>query len=67
MDTKRALAQLNKLAMQRRALDDLMNDHVAVLRAADMDGHCEASWQEIGDALGITRQAAQQKFARRGL
>lgn len=40
------------------ALEGSLRDQVRTLRARGI------SWQRIGDALGVSRQAAQQRFAR---
>jgi len=52
--------RLDELAWLRVAQDELaqvVDDRVGRLRAAH-----GASWAEIGDALGITKQGAQQRF-----
>lgn len=43
----------------RRIADEIEQAHVERARAIGW------SWQEIGDALGITRQAAHKKYRRR--
>lgn len=54
------LAGLDELA----ALVDLgMHDCVARLRSYEGGEH---SWAEIGSALGVTRQSAQERFAKAG-
>jgi hypothetical protein len=50
------LETLAELAFTRRTLDQLERLAVRDARA----GGC--SWQEIGDALRITRQAAHERF-----
>lgn len=65
-------------ALQTKMLKDLMaakialnnaqrrvDDAVAMGRASDLEGHCALSWQEIGQALGVTKQAAMAKYANR--
>jgi hypothetical protein len=47
-----AVAAAAELASARAALD------AAVARAL----HWEASWSEIGDAVGVSRQAAHRRF-----
>lgn len=49
------------------AAEKRVHDAVAILRSPDSNGWCLASWQEVGDALGISRQAAQQRYSRKGL
>lgn len=49
------------------AAEKRVNDAVSILRSPDVNGYCLASWQEVGDALGVSRQAAQQRYNRRGL
>ena len=49
---------LPELAELSRNLDDVMGQAVAGLKA---QGY---SWAEVADRLGITRQAAQQRFGR---
>lgn len=55
-------AHLDLVVLTRRAQEvtnDLLHDAVASARAAG------ASWEAIGSALGMSRQAAQQRFGRR--
>lgn len=49
------------LAVQRA--EQRLKDAVCMARASDLDGHCALSWHEIGNALMITKQAAQQRFS----
>lgn len=44
-----------------------LEDAVGICRAPDLDDSCLVSWDDIGRVLGITKQAAQQRFARRGI
>lgn len=55
----RPLGVLGELRFLERAVDDLLV--VAVNRARTTD----ASWQQIGDRLGMARQSAQQRFGTR--
>lgn len=48
------------LASLSREADELLAQAIAGQRAAG-----DVSWQRIADALGVTRQAAQQRFKRR--
>lgn len=47
---------IQDMQLMRTAADDAIRAVVTDMRA---DG---ASWSEIGDALGVTRQAAQQRY-----
>lgn len=53
--------QLYGLAALSTVIDDLLQEAVAEARA---DGY---SWADIGSALGMTRQAAQQRYQRQVL
>ena len=55
LDT-RALQQLSKLAGLRQDIDDAI---LAAVREARQQ--C-STWSEIGSMLGVTKQAAQQRF-----
>lgn len=48
------------LASLSREVDGLLAEAIAGQRSAG-----DVSWQRIADALGVTRQAAQQRFKRR--
>jgi len=50
--------QLEAILALRHELDE-QEDHAALTARGE-----GATWQEIGDALGITRQAAQQRWDR---
>jgi hypothetical protein len=43
-------------------LDTIVADHVTALRGYPR----AASWQEIGAALGVTRQTAQERYRKAG-
>lgn len=62
-----ALAELAQLEEARAQATLLVDQLVLLLRSPDLDGFCPCSWSEIADALGVTRQAAQQRYGRRGL
>jgi hypothetical protein len=51
-------AGLAVLAAQRASIEASMTAEVARLRP-------NVGWQQIGDALGVTPQAAQQRYGRR--
>jgi hypothetical protein len=52
---------LGELRQQRERLNGLMEDVPQLVRAARMTG---ATWEEIGAALGMTRQSAHKAYAR---
>jgi hypothetical protein len=54
-------AELDRLIDAARVVADA--DH-ELARAARAARHAGASWAQIGDALGLTRQAAQQRWGR---
>jgi hypothetical protein len=51
------IEDLRDLAALRDTLDDVITDTVAHMR-----GQHEFSWAAIGEAMGTTRQAAQQRY-----
>ena len=51
-----ALVQLRQIQAE---LDEQMSETVAALRSETGGSY---SWAQIGDALGVTRQAAQKRF-----
>lgn len=60
----KGLADLEeRRTLAARAVDDA----VSILRSPDSEGWCLASWSEVAAALGITKQAAQQRYGRKGL
>lgn len=56
------LKQLNKAANELRMAEQRVTDAVSMVRAKDLDGFCAASWEDIGHALGTTKQGAQQRY-----
>jgi hypothetical protein len=60
--TQQKLSRLAALADQRRHLNQEIDALVLMLRSPDMDGACEASWQEVGEALGVTKQSAHRMY-----
>jgi len=62
MTKQKTLERLAELAARRSALEAEIEGVVQLLRSPGMDGHCEATWQEVATALGVTRQAAQQHY-----
>lgn len=61
-ETNKALERLSALADRRSAVDDEMTDLVLMLRSPDLVGTCAASWQEVADALGVSRQSAWRMY-----
>ena len=53
------LEALSELARSEEELDELRRRQVAAARASG------ASWEQIGEALGMTRQSAWEYFAKR--
>jgi hypothetical protein len=58
MPQDHALWMLSKYAEEAREIERLTGEWVDKAREAG------ASWAQIGTALGISRQAAQQRFGR---
>lgn len=52
------VAVLAELASLRRGLDALEHEVVSMVRIGG------ATWEQIGDELGISRQAARQRFSK---
>lgn len=62
---KKPLADLNPLQYKIRAADERLTDAEKNLRHTVLQVHDEGcTWAEIGEALGTTRQAAWERFAR---
>lgn len=61
------LSGLKDMEKQRAFAAARVDDAVSILRSPDADGWCLASWQEIADALGITKQGAMARYKRKGL
>lgn len=66
------LIRLEALAKRRTALEQEIDGLVAVCRQGGFSysgdrkrWEAEVSWAEIGDALGVSRQAAQQLYSGR--
>ena len=57
-DTTPFLADLSRLAALRDEVDDLMLKAVKRARKRGL------SWYKIGPAMGVTRQAAAEKYAK---
>jgi hypothetical protein len=56
------LEGLRDLYLVQQLLSDAINYHVRVLMHPANDR--ELSWADIGNALGVSRQAAQQRYGR---
>jgi len=54
-----ALRQIAELVDQRRHVEDELDAAVRAARSA------HRSWSEIGAMLGVTKQAAQRKYAKK--
>jgi hypothetical protein len=72
MNTDKMLDRLEVLAKRRIALEAEIDGLVGMLRAEEFAYDAESrrwvadcTWSEIGDALGISRQAAHQLYRRR--
>ena len=52
-----ALRQIAELAERRTDIDSALLDAIRSAR------HADRSWSEIGAMLGVTKQAAQRKYA----
>jgi hypothetical protein len=60
---KLAGAELGELM---EAATELFHAEERVAQAVESARGAGASWTEVGDAIGISRQAAQQRFGREG-
>jgi hypothetical protein len=58
LTNEQLLATLPAAAAAVDAAQQTLRDHVALLRERDM------SWERIGEALGISRQAAWERFSK---
>lgn len=67
MNTQEKLTKLAALQKKRRQVEHDLDQLVLELRSPDLSGHCEASWQEVGQALGVSKQAAHQMYRRGAL
>lgn len=58
----KVLKEMMNAAVHLANAQQRVKDAVAMGRASDLDGHCALSWEEIGQALGVSKQAAQQRY-----
>ena len=56
-----AAVAISKIAANRKAIEFLYTQTAEQVETARANG---VSWQKIGDALGVTRSAAQQYYGR---
>lgn len=56
------LKYLSALAESRRNVNREIDGIVLALRSPDLAGGCAASWQELGDALGVSKQAVWRAY-----
>lgn len=61
-DIEAALRRLSVLADSRRHVNAEIDVLVLALRSPNFDGECAASWQELGDALGVTKQTVWRSY-----
>lgn len=59
--------QLMALKVEEQRIQQRLRDAVAMCRQPNFLGVPAMTWQEIADALGVTRQAVAQRFADRAL
>lgn len=55
-------AKLVRLKAARENVEQQIHDIIDVARTPAMDGRCLLSWEDIGTALGVTRQSAWQRY-----
>lgn len=63
--TTKISRRLVVLAQRRRDLQQEIRDTVAMARADDLDGKPMMMWWEIAHNLGVSKQAAQQRYGAR--
>lgn len=61
-EVTKALKTITRLKDQRAAALAEIDGIIAILRSGDTDGRCLASWVEIGDALGVSKQTVQTRY-----
>lgn len=54
--------KLRDLANRRMHINKEIDNLVAVLASPGLDGYAQYTWRQIGLALGVSPQAAQQKY-----
>lgn len=65
---KEALAALRALVDLRAAVEEAIRDQVSTARTNTATGWCSnvATWDEIGEAMRVTKQSAQARFGKTG-
>lgn len=63
IDKAKGLKKLRDAGYRRKWLLADIDQTVRMLRTPGLDGHCEATWKEIADALEVTPQAVQKRYS----
>jgi len=58
----RSLSKLAALKGRQQHIESEIAGIVGVLMSPDTQGVTETTWEEIGSALGVSRQAAWQRY-----
>lgn len=61
---KQTLMKLTALTERQRSIEAHRYSLVRAARAHNLDRQPLCTWAEIADALGVTRQAAQQRYGK---
>jgi hypothetical protein len=57
------LARIAQLTDRRRRDASDIDRLACQLRTPGLDGYCAVTWQQLADALGIGKSAAQERYA----